>query len=178
MTKRDIAGLCCKLAGIFIITTSITMLVTQLFLTSESVSNFLNLYQAGISNKETQMHLMRTVVHISNLLAQFVLLGLGMWLWFDTRRFAAWFFSDKNPELPVVMDNNFAKLLLSLMGVVILAMALPRFSTSVFMHNNLISRGLSDPPFTIISSAINAGIGIWLCCRARNIFKSTFNKGQ
>jgi len=123
------------------------------------------------------MPLMEIVVNSSTAFGQLVLLGLGICLWFDIGRFSAWIFPEKNPNLPVVIDENFAPLLLSCMGIVILTIALPQFFTSVFMHNSLVSRGLSDPPFTIISSAINTGIGIWLCCHARNIFKSTFDKG-
>jgi len=177
MTKRDIAGLCCKLAGIFIITTSITMLVMKLFFVSGDISNFLLLHHAGFDNQETKMPLMEILTDGGTAFGQLILFGLGIWMWLDTGRFSNWIFPHDNPDLPAVIDENFAPLLLSLMGIVILAMALPQFFTSVFMHNSLASRGLSDPPFTIISSAINTGISIWLCCHARNIFKSTFDKG-
>jgi hypothetical protein len=169
MTKRDIAGLCCKLAGIFIITTSIMMLVMKLFFVSGDISNFLNLHHAGIDNQSTKMPLMELLADGGTAFGQLVLFGLGMWLWFDTGRFSAWIFPDENPDLPVAIDENFEPLLLSLMGIVILAMALPQFFTGVFVHDN--------SSFTIISSVINTGIGIWLCCRARNILKSTFDKG-
>ena len=178
MTKRDIAGLCCKLAGIFIITTSITMLVMKLFFLSRNVSISLSLYHAGYDTRMPLMEMLtETLMDGSTAIGQLVLFGLGIWLWFDTSRFSAWIFPDENPNSPVAIDQNFAPLLLSCMGIVILAIALPQFFTSVFMHNSLVSRGFYDPPFTIISSAINTGIGIWLCCRARNILKSTFDKG-
>ena len=123
------------------------------------------------------MPVMEIVVDGSTAFEQLILLGLGIWLWFDTGRFSAWIFPHDNPDLPVVIDEIFAPLLLSAMSIVILAMSLPQFFSSVFMHSNLVSKGLSDPPFTIISSAINTGIGIWLCCHARNSLKCTFDKG-
>lgn len=169
MTKRDITILSCKIAGIFILTTSLMMLIGNLAFIFSIANHLRVIYQAGLDNQQAQISILELLSNGGSALIQLLLLGLGIWLWLDGGRFSAWIVPDHGSKLPVVISCDFARIIISLMGVVILMVALPGLFTNLYIYASTTS-GLTLFPAGMLSATINSVIGFWLFCCAKNIY--------
>lgn len=127
MTKCDFAALACKLLGVYFFIKLIGLVPMFIFtiVSSSIVSSFALASQEPIS----WIGFLSVVISFLNAI---IVVGISLLLWFKARQFAERIFPEDSAPTTLAVDKNLMPIVLSVTGVIIIAIVLPRlFSQTI-----------------------------------------------